>query len=121
MSAKKKLPPKDVFSDEGVKRGEHYATALLENIQDQVKSIAESLDLTRTDLASKIEDARSELKQEIEVTQRALEFVNKELTEKIDGVEQRLTRVEAKLDSVVEKVDHYDKDITHLKSAVFPT
>lgn len=114
---KKKTSPADVFSDEAVKKGDHYATALLEGISDQVKGIAESVDLTRSELKADIAALDKKLSGEIEITQKALDFVHKELKQDIARVEQRLTRVEEKLDPLVEKVERHDKDITRLKSA----
>jgi len=81
---------------------------LLEQIQSQLEAVAESVDLTRESLETKIEGFRDELKQDMGDLKTGLtmkiEGVRHELKEEISdlrvGLTTRIERVEIKIDEV---------------------
>lgn len=132
VSKTKKIPEKAKLLTEK-SQGEQikYLVALVENVQGHVIAVADSLEMTRSELKEEIASGRDELKKDIAVTQMAIKAVNEDLNSqmgevkvrldrvegRLDKVEERLGGVEGKMDRVVEKVENQNVEITQLKAA----
>lgn len=119
-----------------------YLVVLVEGVQQQVRGVAESLDLTRQELKEEIASVRTELKQDIQmvwmatksnkdeiiVLQKDVAKIHKKLEEhdkrfdkhdrRFDEHDKRFDRLEGKLDRVIEKVERHEEEIVELKTAV---
>lgn len=99
MAAAKKSSGKiPSYSEESPKEQFRYIAVLLGHVESEVKTIAEGqtyLTDKINQMDTKVESVRSELKEEIQLTQTALtqrmDDVEARLGKKIDGVEQRLS------------------------------
>ncbi len=99
----------------------HYNAVLLEEIRSQMNVVIETTEVTRETLEAKIEEVRTELKQEIQITQMAVKANSVKLQEhdqRFDNLEKDVKEIKQKLEGVVEKIERHDEEITFLKSAV---
>ena len=112
-------------SNTQVDTASHYVVVLLEEIRDQVKLVAESAEMTRDRLESRIEESRVELKGEIADVRTGLsariDSVRAELKGEIVSVRTELaeTRSELsdKLDKIGVRLDKHDMEIKDSRQA----
>ena len=124
MNIKKKtksVQDKPMISEKSFAEQIGYFTIVLEDIRYQVKGVIEEQVAMRAEFNEKLDQQKQELKAEIQVTQQAVRSNGQEIKElktEISRIDQKLTKVEGKVDRVIEVVEKHDEDVVFLKTAL---
>lgn len=115
----KKMPKEALFlSEKPLAEQIGYFSAVLEDVQDKMKRVIESTELTREALSADMQSMEERLTSRMEIVEMVVRSHSQQiqdLDKKVDFVHQDLGQ---KIDHIAEKVDRHGEEIAFLKTAV---